>query len=96
MPTSRLSPLQLDFWQDTGRLDRPVDVMVPPILQSYVKEALARRGLAHDVMIDNVQAAVESQKQRDVTVQAEAFDYNVYHTYDGVKLGCRCLTSLPV
>ncbi|XP_038055621.1 carboxypeptidase B-like isoform X1 [Patiria miniata] len=76
---------KLDFWQNTGRLDRPVDIMVPPTVLSYLKETLTRRGLSYDVMIDDVQALADLQMKLDVSISAMAFNYNVYHTYDEIQ-----------
>ncbi|XP_022096353.1 carboxypeptidase B-like [Acanthaster planci] len=76
---------KLDFWQNSGRLDRPVDVMVPPTALSYMKEALMSRGLSYDVMIADVQALSDSQIKHDVTTSAMSFNYNVYHTYDEIQ-----------
>jgi len=76
---------KVDFWQNTGRLDRPVDIMVSPATQPYLKGALARRGLSYDIMIDDVQVAAESQMKRDLSSNAVSFDYNVYHTYDEIQ-----------
>ena len=77
---------QLDFWQNTGRLDRPVDVMVSPALQTFLKEALEVRGISYDVMIDDVQAVADSQMHRDVSISAASFDYTIYHTYAEVSI----------
>ncbi len=77
---------QLDFWQNTGRLDRPVDIMVSPTLQTSLKEALEGRGISYDVMIDDVQAVADSQMQRDVSLSAVSFDYTIYHTYAEVSI----------
>ncbi|XP_033628137.1 carboxypeptidase B-like [Asterias rubens] len=76
---------KLDFWQNTGRLDRPVDVMVSPALQTFLKEALEVRGISYDVMIDDVQVVADSQMHRDVSISAASFDYTIYHTYAEIQ-----------
>jgi len=50
-----------DFWSEV-RKGKPVDIMVPPAVQTTFTRQLTERGVRHEVMISNVQALIDLEK----------------------------------
>ncbi|XP_071944100.1 uncharacterized protein [Antedon mediterranea] len=78
---------RVEFWQSTRALSRPVDVMVKPQEQHYVKTLLEAAGLEFDVMMDDVQKVIDDQRMDDRVTSSDlaTFDYSVYHTYEEIQ-----------
>ncbi|XP_033123555.1 carboxypeptidase A2-like [Anneissia japonica] len=76
----------VEFWQSTRVLARPVDIMVKPKHQYYVKALLKAAGLQYEIMMDDIQKVIDDQREkmdgRMSSSDVASFDYSVYHTYE--------------
>ncbi|XP_072164137.1 carboxypeptidase B-like [Diadema setosum] len=88
----------IDFWREAtpSSVNRPVDIMVPPMLFNHVRYMLTSLNLDIDVIISDVGGLIASQmaenlerrKARKVSPgvsSLEDFDYTNYHTYDEIQ-----------
>ncbi|XP_072163785.1 carboxypeptidase B-like isoform X1 [Diadema setosum] len=69
---------KLDFWVPS--LNKPADVMVAPRYQSWLKHLLDEAGIEYSVMIEDVQALIDYE--RDMDRASATFSYNNYNTYE--------------
>ncbi|NXI37934.1 CBPA1 Carboxypeptidase, partial [Galbula dea] len=81
--------LQLDFWRHPSSPGHPADLHVPfPSLQA-VKLFLESNSISYSIMIEDVQALVDEEKQtmmkaRRVERSISTFDFASYHTLDEI------------
>ena len=54
-------PPQIDVWQSSKLDSHPMDIMVSPQYQEELKEILDAKHVPYHVMIEDVQALVDSQ-----------------------------------
>ncbi|XP_077999099.1 carboxypeptidase B-like [Glandiceps talaboti] len=83
---------QVDFWKEPSDVLQPIDVMVSPDAADEIVDLFKGVEIRHNVMIDDVQALIDSQLQQRRRRRRECeeediadFDYGVYHTYDQIK-----------
>ncbi|NXP17823.1 CBPB1 Carboxypeptidase, partial [Scytalopus superciliaris] len=83
---SLASIMQVDFWQpDSVTLVRPkmqVDFRVEAVKSSQVEDLLKESGVEYRVLIDNLQAALDSQF--DSNVRAAGHSYEKYNSWDTI------------
>lgn len=72
------------FWSEVGRVNNPVDIMVPPHLQADFREIAALSGIPTELFMQNVQENVEQTepKQRN---GFKSVGWTEYHTLDEVR-----------
>ncbi|XP_070577620.1 carboxypeptidase B-like [Ptychodera flava] len=86
-------PRELDFWSEPMHANSPIDVMVPPNLQSPILRFLKQNTIHYDTIMENVQGMIDEQIQqaskakddRRSGTTLENFDYSVYHTMDEIN-----------
>ncbi|NXG15928.1 CBPB1 Carboxypeptidase, partial [Grallaria varia] len=78
--------MQVDFWQpDSVTLVKPkmqVDFRVEAVKTSMVEDLLKESGVEYQVLIDNLQAAVDAQF--DSTARAAGHSYEKYNNWDTI------------
>ncbi|XP_075455483.1 carboxypeptidase A2-like [Ascaphus truei] len=84
-----LTHLQLDFWTEPSKPELPVDIRVPFQSLQAVKVYLESNNIEYSVMINDVQAVIDSEKKEmESNARKErnsgTFNYGSYHTLDNV------------
>lgn len=74
-----------DFWNSVGPVGAPVDVMVPPYKVNSMKEMIATWEMDAKVLMENVQAEIDSQQQSQHSGNGN-FGWARYNTLDEVSI----------
>ncbi|CAH2275468.1 carboxypeptidase A2 [Pelobates cultripes] len=87
-----LTHLELDFWTEPAKVDIPVDVRVPFHSLQSVKSYLESQNIEYSIMIDDLQAVLDAEKQEMELNQIKernsgTFNYATYHTLDNLYKG---------
>lgn len=48
------------YWNEVERVNKPVDIMVPPHLNPDFKDSIDKNGITNEILIDDVQKYVEA------------------------------------
>jgi len=72
-----------DFWTEGGEA---IDIHVPRIFSPIVQVLLNRNSIEYEVFIDDVQTAINNERDRSRPAQYDlsSFDYNAYHDFDEI------------
>lgn len=46
---------EVDFWTESRRINKAVDLMIAPLFQAEFEEQLAKQGIQHSVIINDVE-----------------------------------------
>lgn len=46
---------EVDFWTEARRINKDADLMISPVFQKEFEEQLAKKGIKHSVIINNVE-----------------------------------------
>ncbi|XP_018596607.1 carboxypeptidase B [Scleropages formosus] len=86
--------LQLDFWNTENeflRVDTDVDVRVNAEHVDLFGTALEQGEIQHEVLINNLQAAIDNQMDKDVSTKSHAYDK--YNSWDKIQEWVTSVTS---
>lgn len=72
------------FWSEVGKVNAPVDIMVPPHLKSDFKDVLLLTGIASELFMENVQEKIE-QSEPKARGGFRSVGWTDYHTLDEVR-----------
>lgn len=72
------------FWSEVGRVNSPVDIMVPPHLKADFKDVLVSTGIVSELFIENVQEKIE-QSAPKAKGGIRSVGWTDYHTLDEVR-----------
>ncbi|XP_006120381.2 carboxypeptidase A1-like [Pelodiscus sinensis] len=84
-----LQDLQLDFWQEPGSPEVPIDVRVPFASLQAVKAFLEFNRIRYSILIDDVQMLVDEEatqmiRHHFMPQTLETFNYASYHTLEEI------------
>ncbi|NXO03667.1 CBPA2 Carboxypeptidase, partial [Rhinopomastus cyanomelas] len=84
-----LEHLELDFWTNPSTSALPVDVRIPASSVQAVKAFLESYGIEYSILIEDLQDALDKEKQDMVYSQqrersSNSFNYGTYHTLDEI------------
>ncbi|NXK17831.1 CBPA2 Carboxypeptidase, partial [Arenaria interpres] len=82
-----LEHLELDFWINPSAAALPVDVRIPANNVQAVKAFLESQGIEYSILIEDLQAVLDKEKQEMAYSQqrersSNSFNYGTYHTLD--------------
>ncbi|XP_072044475.1 carboxypeptidase B-like [Amphiura filiformis] len=72
----------LSFWSEPSYVNKPVDIMISPLLSEEALTYLDQQRIHTDVMIKNVQELIDEEQKG---LNRSAFDYNKYNTYEVIQ-----------
>ncbi|CAF0866470.1 unnamed protein product [Didymodactylos carnosus] len=70
----------LDFWTETFRTHVPVDVRIPPNIQTEFAELMNDYKISYNITIKNIGPIIEKQFLSNRVENNDDFDYAKYHT----------------
>ncbi|XP_068526269.1 carboxypeptidase A2-like [Anas acuta] len=84
-----LEHLKLDFWINPSTFSRPVDVRVPANSLQAVKVFLESHRIEYSILIEDLQAVLDKEKQEMVASQqmersSNTFNYGIYHSLSSI------------
>ncbi|XP_035422479.1 carboxypeptidase A2-like [Cygnus atratus] len=84
-----LEHLQLDFWINPSTFSLPVDVRVPANSLQAVKIFLESHRIEYSILIEDLQAVLDREKQDMVASQqmersSNTFNYGIYHSLSSI------------
>uniref|UniRef100_A0A8C3B942 Carboxypeptidase A2 n=1 Tax=Cairina moschata TaxID=8855 RepID=A0A8C3B942_CAIMO len=84
-----LEHLKLDFWINPSTFSRPVDVRVPANSLQAVKVFLESHRIEYSILIKDLQAVLDREKQEMVASQqtersSNTFNYGIYHSLSSI------------
>ncbi|XP_014800916.1 PREDICTED: carboxypeptidase A2-like [Calidris pugnax] len=84
-----LEHLELDFWINPSTAALPVDVRIPANNVQAVKAFLESQGIEYSILIEDLQAVLDEEKQEMAYSQqrersSNSFNYATYHTLDDI------------
>lgn len=71
------------FWTEVGKMNTPVDIMVPPHLKADFKDVLELTGIPSETFIEDVQQLVE-KSERKTRGSVRSVGWTDYNTVDEV------------
>ncbi|XP_051910372.1 carboxypeptidase B [Hippocampus zosterae] len=87
--------IEMDFWSPESAelvtVDMDVDIRVPALYQDMVHTMLLRSNIKHEVLIDDLQAAVEEQADNEASPRTHS--YTKYNNWDKVHSWIASISS---
>lgn len=74
-----------NFWSPVKSSNHPIDIMVAPDKKSYIEELIKSKGMASEVLMQNVQDHIDNEGVRPES-KAGTFGWTNYHTLDEVSI----------
>uniref|UniRef100_A0A3Q2XWA0 Carboxypeptidase B n=1 Tax=Hippocampus comes TaxID=109280 RepID=A0A3Q2XWA0_HIPCM len=92
--------IEIDFWSPESAelvtIDIDVDIRVPALYQDMVHTMLLQSNIQHEVLIDDLQAAVEDQADNKASPRTHS--YTKYNSWDKVResdMPYVCINTIP-
>ncbi|KAK5642669.1 hypothetical protein RI129_008836 [Pyrocoelia pectoralis] len=79
---------KIDFWSSLRFSGKPIDVMVEPATQSLFTSFLNMNGIAHEIVIDNIERIVKQEKMQQLLAPRSSrgsISFNKFHRFDEIN-----------